>query len=143
MVTAKLYVEGAGTVAFAQVFSDGPREARVEFKPTASRHTWYSLEVEDVAGLKAYSNPIWIAADSRHANPWAADLYNRARARGHDHPHAVRILGRAWADIIWRCWQDGLPYDPARGGWAPRPPDRARADGPPTAQRPAVDHGPA
>jgi predicted dehydrogenase len=32
---------------------------------------------------------------------------------------------------------------PARGGWAPRPPDRARADGPPTAQRPAVDHGPA
>ena len=53
---------GAGTVAFAQVFSDGPREARVEFKPTASRHTWYSLEVEDVAGLKAYSNPIWIDA---------------------------------------------------------------------------------
>ena len=54
------------------------------------------------------------AADSRHANPWAADLYNRARARGHDHPHAVRILGRAWADIIWRCWQDGVAYDPAR-----------------------------
>lgn len=54
------------------------------------------------------------AADSRHANPWAADLYNRARARGHDHPHAVRILGRAWADIIWRCWQDGVAYDPNR-----------------------------
>lgn len=52
------------------------------------------------------------AGDSRHANPWAADLYNRARARGHDHPHAVRILGRAWANIIWRCWQDGLAYDP-------------------------------
>ena len=32
------------------------------------------------------------AGDSRHANPWAADLYQRARARGHDHPHAVRIL---------------------------------------------------
>ncbi|KRF12374.1 transposase [Nocardioides sp. Soil797] len=52
------------------------------------------------------------AADSRHANPWAADLYNNARARGCDHPHAVRILGRAWANIIWRCWQDGLAYDP-------------------------------
>ena len=37
------------------------------------------------------------AGDSRHANPWAADLYQRARARGHDHPHAVRILARAWA----------------------------------------------
>ena len=54
------------------------------------------------------------AGDSRHANPWAADLYNRARARGHDHPHAVRILGRAWTDITWRCWQDGLAYDPDR-----------------------------
>ena len=52
------------------------------------------------------------AGDSRHANPWAADLYDRARARGHDHPHAVRILGRAWANIIWRCWQDHTPYTP-------------------------------
>jgi transposase len=54
------------------------------------------------------------AGDSRHANTWAADLYNRARARGHDHPHAVRILARAWANIIWRCWQDGLAYDPTQ-----------------------------
>jgi hypothetical protein len=53
---------GAGTVAFTQAFSDGPREARVEFNPTATGHTWFSLEVEDVAGLKAYSNPIWIDA---------------------------------------------------------------------------------
>ena len=35
------------------------------------------------------------AADSRRANPWAADLYRRALARGHDHPHAVRVLARA------------------------------------------------
>jgi hypothetical protein len=53
---------GAGNVAFTQVFSDGPSEARVEFEPTATGHTWYSIEVEDVAGLKAYSNPIWIDA---------------------------------------------------------------------------------
>jgi transposase len=26
------------------------------------------------------------AGDSRHANPWAAHLYNQARARGHRHP---------------------------------------------------------
>ena len=56
------------------------------------------------------------AGDSRHANPWAADLYNRARARGHDHPHAVRILARAWAHIIWRCWHDNTRYDPAAHG---------------------------
>ncbi|MBK5247934.1 MAG: IS110 family transposase [Actinomycetales bacterium] len=54
------------------------------------------------------------AGGSRHDNAWAADLYERAIARGHDHPHAVRILGRAWAQVIWRCWHDNLSYDPAQ-----------------------------
>lgn len=54
------------------------------------------------------------AGDSRHANPWAADLYNRARARGHDHPHAVRILARSWLNIIWKCWTTNTPYEPDR-----------------------------
>ncbi len=54
------------------------------------------------------------AADSRHANPWAAQLYQQARDRGHRHPHAVRIVARAWLHVIWRCWQDHQPYDPAR-----------------------------
>jgi transposase len=52
------------------------------------------------------------ANDSRHANPWAAALYNRAR--GHDHPHATRILARAWLHIIWHCWQTNSPYQPTR-----------------------------
>ena len=56
------------------------------------------------------------AQDSRRANPWAADLYHRARARGKSHPQAVRILARAWVYVIWRCWQDRVPYDPARHG---------------------------
>ncbi len=56
------------------------------------------------------------AGDSRHANPWAAELYQRARDRGHDHPHAVRILARAWANIIWTCWTTNTPYDPDRHG---------------------------
>jgi transposase len=55
-----------------------------------------------------------LADDSRRSSPWAADLYARARARGKTHPHAVRILARAWVAIIWRCWQDRRPYDPAR-----------------------------
>jgi transposase len=56
------------------------------------------------------------ADDSRHANPWAADIYTRARARGMRHPHAVRVLARAWTAVIWRCWQDGVPYSPDRHG---------------------------
>jgi len=56
------------------------------------------------------------AQDSRRSNPWAEELYRRARARGKSHPHAVRILARAWVAVIWRCWQEGVPYDPARHG---------------------------
>jgi transposase len=56
------------------------------------------------------------AGDSRLANPWAADLYARARARGKTHPHAERILARSWCGVIWRMWQDREPYDPGRHG---------------------------
>lgn len=54
------------------------------------------------------------ADNSRHASPWAARVYQRARARGCRHPHAIRILARAWARILWRCWQDRALYDVAR-----------------------------
>ena len=40
-------------------------------------------------------------------------LQPRPRPR-HDHPHAVRILARAWLFVIWHCWQDGAAYDPAK-----------------------------
>jgi transposase len=58
------------------------------------------------------------ADNSRHTSPWAADIYRRARATNKDHPHAVRILARAWVRVIWRCWIDQQPYDPSRHGGA-------------------------
>jgi transposase len=58
------------------------------------------------------------ADNSRHASPWAAKIYNDARATGKDHPHAVRVLARAWIRVIYRCWLDGIPYDPAKHGAA-------------------------
>ena len=51
------------------------------------------------------------ADNSRHASAWAAAVYAGARARGCDHPHAIRILARAWVRVLWRCWQDRRPYD--------------------------------
>jgi transposase len=57
---------------------------------------------------------VTLADTSRHHNPWAHDLYAAAHARGHDHPRAIRTLGRGWCRIVWRCWQDRTPYDPAR-----------------------------
>jgi transposase len=53
-----------------------------------------------------------LADNSRHANAWAKNLYAAARARGCDHPHAIRILARAWLGVIWRAWTDRKPYDP-------------------------------
>ena len=55
-----------------------------------------------------------MADNSRHANPWAASVYAKAKARGCDHPHAIRILSRAWLRVIWRAWTDRTPYDPAQ-----------------------------
>lgn len=57
-----------------------------------------------------------LADTTRHRHPWASEAYRRARERGCDHPHAIRVLGRAWIRVIWRMWQDGLPYDPAKHG---------------------------
>lgn len=54
------------------------------------------------------------ADGSRHQSAWAAGIYDRARARGCRHPHAIRILGRAWCRILWRAWTERTPYDPAR-----------------------------
>ena len=54
-----------------------------------------------------------LADNSRHANAWARSIYAAARARGCDHPHATRILARAWLGVIWRAWTDRKPYDPA------------------------------
>jgi len=51
------------------------------------------------------------ADNSRHASAWAADIYKRARGRGCDHPHAVRILARAWIRVLWRAWTDHRPYN--------------------------------
>lgn len=53
-----------------------------------------------------------LADNSRHGNAWAADIYLRARSRGCDHPHAVRVLARAWVRVLWRAWYTSTPYQP-------------------------------
>ena len=60
------------------------------------------------------------ADNSRHDSAWAAQVYTDACTRGLDHPHAIRVLARAWIRIIWRCWNDQNPYDPGRHGNAIR-----------------------
>ena len=70
------------------------------------------------------------AHNSRFESEWAKDVYRRARARGCDHPHATRILSRAWLRVLYRLWQTNQPYDVARhraaGGAAPPASDARR-----------------
>jgi transposase len=65
------------------------------------------------ANAKARKALTLYADNSRHASPWAERIYRNARARGCRHPHAVRILARAWLRIIWACWHHDTPYDPS------------------------------
>lgn len=53
------------------------------------------------------------ANNSRFEDLWARGIYERARARGHRHPHAIRVLARAWTRVLHACWRDGTLYDPA------------------------------
>ena len=53
-----------------------------------------------------------LADSSRHWHPWAQTLYAQARQRGHEHPRAIRTVGRAWCRVVWQCWRNHTPYDP-------------------------------
>ena len=53
-----------------------------------------------------------LADATRHWHPWAQDKYAAARARGQDHPRAIRTVGRAWTRVLWACWQHHTTYDP-------------------------------
>jgi transposase len=56
------------------------------------------------------------AGDTPNGNEWARHRYQQLRTDGKSHPHAERILARTWTHIIWRCWQDRVPYDPTQHG---------------------------
>jgi len=55
-----------------------------------------------------------LADTTRHTHPWARAVYQRARDRGCEHAHAIRVLARAWCRVIWTCWQNREPYDPMK-----------------------------
>ena len=46
--------------------------------------------------------------------PLGREPVQQAIARQHDHPHAVRILARAWLFVIWHCWQTHARTNPAK-----------------------------
>jgi transposase len=67
----------------------------------------------------AYDGPEAVAALAGIV-PVTRQSGKHAAARGHDHPHATRVLARAWVRVIWRCWIDQVAYDPVKHGAARR-----------------------
>jgi transposase len=45
---------------------------------------------------------------------WAKAYYKQQRAAGKHHQATLRALAFKWIRILWRCWQDRVPYDEAR-----------------------------
>lgn len=54
--------------------------------------------------------------DSRHASPWAAQVYARPSTAVMTTRMPSLILARAWIRVIYRCWNDGVAYDPSKHG---------------------------
>ena len=73
-----------------------------------------SVSFRWAANTRARKALVTFSDNSRHASPWAATTYARARSRGKRHPHAVRILMRSWVRVIWTCWHNDVAYDPAK-----------------------------
>ena len=55
-----------------------------------------------------------LAAFSVRHSVWAGAFYEQKRAQGKDHHGAVRALAFKWIRILYRCWQDGRPYEESR-----------------------------
>jgi transposase len=45
---------------------------------------------------------------------WAKAYYRQQRAAGKHHHATLRALAFKWIRILWRCWQDRVPYDEKR-----------------------------
>jgi len=42
---------------------------------------------------------------------WAKALYEHLRAKGKGHHTAIRAVAFKWIRVMFRCWQDRVPYD--------------------------------
>jgi transposase len=102
-------LDRAGDVEHASAECGATPVTRASGKSKAVTFRW-------AANTKARQALTTFASNSRHSSPWAARLYADARRRGKHHPHAVRILARAWLRVIWACWHHNTVYDPAKHG---------------------------
>jgi transposase len=51
------------------------------------------------------------ALQTRKHSFWAEAFYQMQRQKGKTHQGAIRALAFKWIRIVFRCWQDRVPYD--------------------------------
>ena len=56
----KVEVISSKTAPQDRLFADAPLKSHVDFTEHTAQSTWYALVVEDAAGHKAYTDPIWV-----------------------------------------------------------------------------------
>ena len=80
-----------------------------------------SVRFRYAANTRLREATMWWAYNSLKESPWAAQAFRQARTqRGQRYHRALRGLAARWTRILWRCWTDQVPYDPARHGSAAR-----------------------
>lgn len=74
-----------------------------------------SVRFRYAANTRLRESAMWWAYNSMKESPWAAAAFREARdQRGQRYHRALRGLSARWMRILWRCWTDHQPYDPAK-----------------------------
>jgi transposase len=55
---------------------------------------------------------LWVD-ESRQKCAWANAYYQQKKQQGKTHAQALRCLGQRWLKVLWRMWQNRVPYDEA------------------------------
>jgi transposase len=54
------------------------------------------------------------SAQTVNKSAWAGAYYRQQRAKGSSHQAALRSLAFKWIRILYRCWEDRVPYDESK-----------------------------
>ncbi len=115
----------SGTISAAQLLAEigpildrAPSAEHAAAEAGASPITRTTGKQRHGASFRYATNPkprqaltLW-ADNSRHGSTWAMHIYREARLRGCRHPHAIRILARAWMRILYQLWHTNTTYNP-------------------------------
>ena len=75
----------------------------------------HSIRFRYAANTRLQETAMWWAYNSLKESSWAAAAFRQARdQRGQRYHRALRGLAARWMRVLWRCWADGLPYDPSK-----------------------------